>query len=58
MASLLPPFFFFFFALLVFELRAYNLSYSTSPFLYFQDRVSQTICLCWLRTEILLISAS
>jgi hypothetical protein len=44
-----------------FELRAYILSHSTSPFFvkgFFQDTVSQTICLCWLQTMILLISAS
>jgi hypothetical protein len=39
------------------------LSHSTSPllwwfFFFFGDRVSWTICSGWLRTEILLISAS
>jgi hypothetical protein len=36
------------------------LSHSTSPIFVegFQDTVSQTICLGWLKTEILLISAS
>jgi hypothetical protein len=39
--------FFFFFAVLGFELRAYTLSHSTSPYLrwVFWDRVSWTICL-------------
>jgi hypothetical protein len=48
------------FAVLELELRAFTLSHSTSPFCdsYFQDRVSQTTCLGWLRTSILLISAS
>jgi hypothetical protein len=52
--------FFCFFAVLGFELRAYTLSHSISPFLWrvFQDRVSQIICLGWLWTTILLISAS
>jgi hypothetical protein len=38
----------------------YSLSHSTSPFLWwvFQDRFSWTICLEWLQTVILLISAS
>jgi membrane-bound metal-dependent hydrolase YbcI (DUF457 family) len=49
-------FFFFLFAVLGFELRAYTLSYSASPF--FRDRVSPTICPGWLGTAILLISAS
>jgi hypothetical protein len=42
------------------EIRACTLSHSTSPFCdgYFQDRISQTICLGWLGTMILLISAS
>jgi hypothetical protein len=50
----------FFFMVLGLELRAYTLSQSTSPFCikYFWDRVSQTICLGWLRTTILLIAAS
>jgi hypothetical protein len=47
--------YFFFFAVLGFELRVYSFSYSTSPL---RDRVSQTICLGWLRTMFLLISAS
>jgi hypothetical protein len=53
-------FFFFFFAVSGLELRAYTLSYTTSPFCvrHFQDRVLQTISLGWLRTAILLISAS
>jgi hypothetical protein len=40
--------------------RAYTLSHSTSPFWWrvFWDRDSQTICQGWLRTLILLISAS
>jgi hypothetical protein len=44
-----------------FALMAYTLSQSTSPFFvmgFFQDRVSQTICLGWLRTAILKFSAS
>jgi hypothetical protein len=38
----------------------YHLSYSSSSFCigFFQDRVSRTICLGWLRTVIFLISAS
>jgi hypothetical protein len=43
-------FFFFFFLVLRLELRAYTLSYSTSPFFvvgFFPDRVSQTLCLGW-----------
>jgi hypothetical protein len=42
------------------ELRAYTLSHSTSPFLWwvFFYRVSWTICMGWLWTMILLISAS
>jgi hypothetical protein len=50
----------FIFVVLGFELWAYTLRHSTSPFFVkgvFQDRVSQTICLCWLQTVILLISA-
>jgi hypothetical protein len=52
--------FFFFFVVPGFELRAYTLNHSTSPFLwwYFWDRVSWTICPSWLQTSILLISAS
>jgi hypothetical protein len=48
--------FFFFSPVLGLGLRAYTLSHSTSPF--YQDRVSQTICLGWLRTANFLISAS
>jgi hypothetical protein len=53
-------FFFFFFVVLGLELRAYTSGHSVSPFLwfFFRDRVSQTICLGWLWTSILLISAS
>jgi hypothetical protein len=36
----------------------YHLSHFTSPVLFFWDRVSWTICLGWLWTSILLISAS
>jgi hypothetical protein len=54
-------FFFFFFAVLGFELRAYNLSHSTSPVVFgmrfFRDRVLRTICPGWLWTTILLICA-
>jgi hypothetical protein len=48
-----------FFAVLGLELMAFTLSHSASPFCdrYFWDRVSQTICLGWLWTAILLISA-
>jgi hypothetical protein len=52
--------FFFLFAVLGFELRAFTLSHSTSPFFcdgFFWDRVLRTICLGWLQTTIL-ISAS
>jgi hypothetical protein len=48
-------------AVLGLELRAFTLSHSTSPSFcdrVFWDRVSWTICLGWLRTVILLISAS
>jgi hypothetical protein len=50
----------FFFSVLGLELRAYTWSHSTSPFCVrcFRDRVSQTICLGWFQTLILLISAS
>jgi hypothetical protein len=54
-------FFFFFLALLKLELRAYTLSRSTAPFLwwvFFGDRVSWTVCLGWLWTLTHLISAS
>jgi hypothetical protein len=49
------------FAVLGFELRAFSLSHSTSPFFCdgcLQDRVSWTVCPGWLWTMILLISAS
>jgi hypothetical protein len=38
----------------------HSLSHSTSPFVWrvFSDRVSGTICLSWLQTSMLLISAS
>jgi hypothetical protein len=51
---------FFVCVVLGFELRTYTLSHSTSSFLwfFFQDRVSWTICPGWLRTMILLISAT
>jgi hypothetical protein len=52
---------YFFFSVLGFELRAYSLSHSTSTLcdgFFKQGRVSGTICLGWLRTSILLISAS
>jgi hypothetical protein len=51
---------FLFFAVLGFELRTYTFNHSTNPFCirYFWDRVSRTVCLGWLWTEILLISAS
>jgi hypothetical protein len=42
------------------ELRAYTSSPTTSPYFdfFFQDRVSRTVCLGWVQTMILLISAS
>jgi hypothetical protein len=45
-------------AVLEFELRAYTLSHSTSPFFdrLFQDRVSQIVCPGWLQTMIFQIS--
>jgi hypothetical protein len=48
------------FVVLGLELKAFTLSHSTSHFLWwvFRDRVSQTLCPGWLRTTILLISAS
>jgi hypothetical protein len=50
---------FFFGGVLGFELRAYTLSHSISPFFFFnRDRVSWTICSGWLQTSILLISTS
>jgi hypothetical protein len=54
-------FIYFILAVLGFELRAYTLSHSTSLILcwvFFQGRVSWTICPGWLWTSILLISAS
>jgi hypothetical protein len=39
----------------------YHLNHSASPFfgwVFFQDRVSQTLCLGWLQMTVLLISAS
>jgi hypothetical protein len=53
--------FFFFFAVLGFELRAYTLSHSTSPFFVldiFKIGSCGIICLGWLQTSILLIAAS
>jgi hypothetical protein len=47
--------------ILGFELRAYTLSHSTSPFLWWgfsRWGVSRTICLGWLQTRILLNFAS
>jgi hypothetical protein len=53
-------FHFLFFAVLEFELRA-STTRATPPTLfcveYFRDRVLQIICLGWLQTTILLISA-
>jgi hypothetical protein len=52
---------FFFFEVLGFELRAYTLSHSTSPFLWwvsFEIGSCGSICPGWLRTMILLISDS
>jgi hypothetical protein len=49
------------FVVLGLELRDFTLSHSTSPIFvmgFFSDRVSRTICLGWLQTEPLLISAS
>jgi hypothetical protein len=44
--------FIYLFAVVGFELRAYTLSHSTSPFFvvgcFFQDRVSWTTCQSWL----------
>jgi hypothetical protein len=53
-------FIYLFIAVLGLELRAFTLSHSTRPFCdgYFQDRVSRTICLGWLRPMTLLNSAS
>jgi hypothetical protein len=55
-------FFLSFFALLAFELRAYTLSHSTSPFFlmgfFSKIRSHKLLCLGWLWTAILLISAS
>jgi hypothetical protein len=52
--------FIYLFVVLGLELTAYTFSHSTSPFLdrIFQDRVSRTVCLDWLWTSILLVSAS
>jgi hypothetical protein len=53
--------FFFLCAVLGLKLRAYTLSHSTSPFVvkgFFEIGSCGTICLGWLRTVILLISAS
>jgi hypothetical protein len=53
--------FFLFFVVLGLEIRAFTLSHSTSPVFcgrIYQDRVLQSICLGWLQTAILLISAS
>jgi hypothetical protein len=49
-----------FFAMLEFQLRAYTLNHSTSPFFakgVFRDKISQTVCLGCLQTGIFLISA-
>jgi hypothetical protein len=48
------------FSVLRLELKAYNTSHSSSPFCdgFFRDRVLRTICPGWLRTTVLLISAS
>jgi hypothetical protein len=51
-------FFPFFFAVLGLELRVFILNQPFSVMGFFQDRVSKTICLGWLWTMILLISAS
>jgi hypothetical protein len=50
----------FFFIVLEFELRVYTLSHFATLFCvgFFQDRVSGIICPSWIRTKILLISAS
>jgi hypothetical protein len=52
--------FLFVFAVPGFELRVYTFSHSIRPFCvrYFRDRILLTICLGWLQTAILLISAS
>jgi hypothetical protein len=55
------PSLFFFSAVLGFELRAYTLSHSASPFLqkvFFEIGSPGTICLDWLQTVILLIPVS
>jgi hypothetical protein len=52
-------YFFFFWWWLGFELKAYFLNHSNQSFfcvVFFQDRVSTTICPGWLQTAILLIS--
>jgi hypothetical protein len=55
-------FFFFFFVVLGVKLRAYTTLWAILPAVFcdgfFQDRVSWTVCLGWLWTMILLISAS
>jgi hypothetical protein len=53
-------FFFFFLAEMGLELMAFTLQYAANPFWWrvFWDRVSRTICLGFLQTTILLISAS
>jgi hypothetical protein len=48
-------FFFFFFVVLGLKLRAYTLSHSISPF---SDESCELFAWGWLRTAILLISAS
>jgi hypothetical protein len=50
-----------FFVVLEFELRAYTLSHSTSPFswwIFFKIQSIKLFCLGWVQTAILLISAS
>jgi hypothetical protein len=52
---------FFFFEVLGLELRTFTLSHSTSSIFceeFFEIRFHRTICQGWLRTTILLISAS
>jgi hypothetical protein len=52
--------FLFCFAVLGLEFRAFTCRHSTNPFLWwvFSSWVSQTICVGWIQTSILLISAS
>jgi hypothetical protein len=60
-AELAGVFCLFVFAVLAFELRAYALSHSTSPFFekgFFEIESYGTIFLVWLSPEILLISDS